>query len=522
RGYGIVFSNYSDLRDRFFQIDLANLKLRRENKALERENQRLSVQAETSALANPARNAELEQKLLHLQGEVIELHREKEKLNELIQTKNSQLQNQAERIEKLNDLLLESNALNRSCMESIDELKKANEMLLNEQTTTMLTVKSLEADKRQMEEDRTRFLTQISSLQTQIESLKNFESDMKLRLRRETVHRGLLDAASLPASVEEGDHGSIHRSSCSLVPLPDQMVSSIVTSEDVNCVRFSPSGRMLSYGGLDRKVWLASVKGDKCESLVSLVGCNAGVTDVDFDCEETMVLGASSDFACRVWTLADRRLKVNLTGHSERVVAARFISCGNASNSVATASSDRTIKLWNVGRRQCSRTIPLTSLCYDVIGCRHSSSLISGHSDKKLRIWDPESGKLVTELVLSGRITGLDVSTDGNYVLACTRNDSLHTVELRRNEVVRSFQAEGFRIHADCVRPAFSPDGAHVTCGSQSGGVYVWNAITGDLETVLNGHDNMVICANWSPLGSHIVTCERGKKIALWSHTASG
>ncbi|VDD80995.1 unnamed protein product [Mesocestoides corti] len=361
-------------------------------------------------MANPARNAELEQKLLHLQGEVIELHREKEKVAPLLSNN---------LIEKLNDLLLESNALNRSCMESIDELKKANEMLLNEQTTTMLTVKSLEADKRQMEEDRTRFLTQISSLQTQIESLKNFESDMKLR--------------------------------------------------------FSPSGRMLSY--------------DKCESLVSLVGCNAGVTDVDFDCEETMVLGASSDFACRVWTLADRRLKVNLTGHSERVVAARFISCGNASNSVATASSDRTIKLWNVGRRQCSRTIPLTSLCYDVIGCRHSSSLISGHSDKKLRIWDPESGKLVTELVLSGRITGLDVSTDGNYVLACTRNDSLHTVELRRNEVVRSFQAEGFRIHADCVRPAFSPDGAHVTCGSQSGGVYVWNAITGDLETVLNGHE---------------------------------
>lgn len=58
-----------------------------------------------------------------------------------------------------------------------------------------------------------------------------------------------------------------------------------------------------------------------------------------------MVLGASSDFACRVWTLADRRLKVNLTGHSDRVVAARFVGGGDAINAIVTASNDRTIKV---------------------------------------------------------------------------------------------------------------------------------------------------------------------------------
>lgn len=60
--------------------------------------------------------------------------------------------------------------------------------------------------------------------------------------------------------------------------------------------------------------------------------------------QETMVLGASSDFACRVWNLADRRLKVNLTGHSDRVVSARFFPCTPA-NSIVTASIDRTIKV---------------------------------------------------------------------------------------------------------------------------------------------------------------------------------
>ena len=57
-----------------------------------------------------------------------------------------------------------------------------------------------------------------------------------------------------------------------------------------------------------------------------------------------MVLGASSDFACRVWNLGDRRLKVNLTGHTDRVLAARFFDAGGT-KSVVTSSIDRTIKV---------------------------------------------------------------------------------------------------------------------------------------------------------------------------------
>ena len=56
-----------------------------------------------------------------------------------------------------------------------------------------------------------------------------------------------------------------------------------------------------------------------------------------------MVLGASSDFACRVWNLADRRLKVNLTGHADRLLAGRFF--GGGAKSVVTSSIDRTIKV---------------------------------------------------------------------------------------------------------------------------------------------------------------------------------
>ncbi|KAL5968605.1 Autophagy-related protein 16-1 [Taenia solium] len=460
RGYKSIIDCYTGVRDRVFQLDVVNSRLERENKVLS-----VRVEAGNRTAAKFSNSSELEQKLLNLQEEVISLHRQREKLQCEVREKQDQIDEQANRIKELNSLLAESNKINRTCMETIDQLKSANNILLDEQTANALIMERLEHDKRELIEDRMQYLAQITFLQKQAEDLKNAESDMRLQLQRELIHRGLLDAACMPLSVEGG-----------------------------------PSDQ----------------KGQKYDSQTSLVGCNAGVTAVDFDQEETMVLGASSDFACRVWTLADRRLKVNLTGHSDRVVAARFVGGVDAANAIATASYDRTIKLWNVGRRQCSRTILVTSLCHDILACPSTRSLVSGHSDKKIRIWDQESGHQINEISLSGRITGLDVSNDGISVLACTRNDTLHVVDLRQNSVLKTFQAEDFHVHADCVRPCFSPDGAFIACGSQNGDIFVWNANTGNVESILHGHDNMVICTHWSCHGTHIISCERGKKIIMW------
>lgn len=41
------------------------------------------------------------------------------------------------------------------------------------------------------------------------------------------------------------------------------------------------------------------------------MGSNAGVMAVDFDSTGTLILGASNDYASRVWTVADLRLRVS-------------------------------------------------------------------------------------------------------------------------------------------------------------------------------------------------------------------
>ena len=52
---------------------------------------------------------------------------------------------------------------------------------------------------------------------------------------------------------------------------------------------------------------------------------------------------------------------------------------------------------------------------------------------------------------------------------------------------------------------SFSPDGTRVVSGSYDHSVRIWNAITGEIERVLEGHQDHVISVAFSPDGARVV-----------------
>lgn len=80
---------------------------------------------------------------------------------------------------------------------------------------------------------------------------------------------------------------------------------------EVNAVRFSPGSRLLATGGMDRRVKLWEVVAGHCEPKGALTGSNAGITSIEFDSAGSYLLAASNDFASRIWTVDDYRLRVS-------------------------------------------------------------------------------------------------------------------------------------------------------------------------------------------------------------------
>ena len=67
-----------------------------------------------------------------------------------------------------------------------------------------------------------------------------------------------------------------------------------------------------------------------------------------------------------------------------------------------------------------------------------------------MKFWDTRSGNSpTTEIKLAGKVTSLDVSKNGCYVLACARDNAIYLYDVRMarsGTAVSSFAAEGFQV----------------------------------------------------------------------------
>ncbi|XP_067307491.1 autophagy-related protein 16-1 isoform X2 [Pseudorasbora parva] len=282
---------------------------------------------------------------------------------------------------------------------------------------------------------------------------------------------------------------------------------------EVNAVRFSPGSRLLATGGMDRRVKLWEVVSGRCEPKGALTGSNAGITSIEFDSAGTYLLAASNDFASRIWTVDDFRLRHTLTGHSGKVLSARFL-LDNAR--IVSGSYDRTLKLWDLRSKVCMKTVFAGSSCNDIV-CTEQC-VMSGHFDKKVRFWDIRAESIVHELELLGRVTSLDLNHDRTELLTCSRDELVKIIDLRTNAVRQTFNAPGFKCGSDFTRVTFSPDGSYVAAGSADGVLYIWNVLTGKLEKTLDkGHSSAINSVSWSPSGAYVASVEKGSKAVLWS-----
>ncbi|XP_065055783.1 autophagy-related protein 16-1-like [Rhopilema esculentum] len=480
----------------------------------------------------------LEQKIYRLQEELTEQHRNRgEHANQIIELTN-QVKLKDEQLSFKEAQLLDSqNNLEAMSIESkriqasMAELEETSQCLKDEYQALQLLYNSIEVKLRKTQEENQQLVERWMKEKAIDADKINSENEQQAKLRQEKMQRELNDAAkesvgfiqrltktlSHDIPLDTVDIGITPPPFAYVTSIPDNpRVSLDAHDGEVLSTQFSPSGKYVATGGSDRrvKIWETG-RGHLSESSV-LHGCNASILCVRFDIQEKLILATSNDKACRIWTISDQRIRHTLTGHSEKVLAARFL--GADSSKIVSGSHDRTLKIWDLRSKVCTKTIFAMSSCNDLIASDLTgTSIISGHFDKKIRFWDIRSDSNTNEIQLPGKVTSLDLAPDMNSLLVCTRDDSLKLIDLRRNQVVSTYRAEGFKVAFDWTRACFSPDVQFVMCGSYDGGVYVWNARTDKLEKTLREHKSSVVACAWHPNGSSLVTCDRNKHLIMWT-----
>lgn len=460
------------------------------------------------------------------------------RISELQEKLTNALKEKAEDDQTIADLrnkLNEKNSLIAQLTASLNErnkevlgLKKAIDNLKDENLALLLSNKSLEKQNHKLSIDCDSLCKEVLTIKRDNADRLNAENEKEQqeRIRKELEGNIVEINRKHSAKLASGDPVAKAIENLDDLALDERTVSQVPTKvkitfdahEGETCAIHwysmdSPHDHYLATGGgCDRKVRIWKVEEDESKSMFTLHGSNASINSIDV--EDDCILAASNDMATRIWTLKDRRFRVTLTGHSGKVMAAKFI--GHPTRA-ASCSADRTVKIWDTNTAGCIGTYFAGSSCHDLVYA--DRQVITGHFDGVVRCWDlSKSGyDSAGEIKLQSKVTSLDMYKDSSRLICSLRDNTIKSVDLRRMEVLQTYFDERFRVGSDTTRAKYSSDGRYIACGSADGSLFVWDTNTTKLEKILTGSNSAILACCWSPEGDRIASIERGKKVSIWA-----
>jgi len=122
-------------------------------------------------------------------------------------------------------------------------------------------------------------------------------------------------------------------------------------SVSLTSLSFSPDGSLLACGWEWEVILLDPITG---KQLHILSGHSREVNSVAFSPDERLLASGSSDKTIKLWNVETGKCIRTLTGHADSVYSVAFSPDGRY---LASGSWDKTIKLWDVGTGECIRTL---------------------------------------------------------------------------------------------------------------------------------------------------------------------
>jgi WD40 repeat protein/tRNA A-37 threonylcarbamoyl transferase component Bud32 len=284
-------------------------------------------------------------------------------------------------------------------------------------------------------------------------------------------------------------------------------------------VAFRPDGRAIASVGGDRTLRVWDLGRDEPTAVIDMATLVNAVPDavsdyfaVTFDAAGQRLITVNSFGVLAAIDIESRHVAWTVRGHGPGPV--REIAVRPGGRHLATASWDRTVRIWNAENGEAVHTLtghsePVNAVAYSPDG----RWLASASNDQTVRIWEADTGREMRSLRRHpGAVCSVAFSPDGR-LLASAGNDG----SMRLWDTATWQERAVMQKHNSGVRTlAFSPDGRLLASGGDDWTVRLWHVADGEELAVFRGHTDRVHGLAFSPAGKLIASAGYDGAVKLW------
>lgn len=167
---------------------------------------------------------------------------------------------------------------------------------------------------------------------------------------------------------------------------------------------------------------------------------------------------------------------------------------------------------------KCIRTLEAhTSMVHSVTISPDGKIIASGSSDKTIKLWELESGKLLRQLGRwfsghSGIVDTLAFSPDGEILASGSWDETIKLWSVSTGKQISHLKG-----HNSCVNSlAFNPNGQILASSSVNSKIKLWQVIDSKEVNNFTGHSDSVSSVAWSPDGHFLASASADYRIRIW------